>query len=478
MVEFEHNMMIMKRMNQDAWAWLKRFNPNAWSKAGFSDYSKNDNSLNNTCEQFNSKIVKFREGYKFQVWKRPQCKVVDLGAGTCSCRMWQLTGIPCAHAIACMAYNNLEPEKYVHSWNDYEVGEENNLEGYDVNRQEDQFEYEGAEHVDSGVYWDEECILFNDDAEGHLGEEEEHLGDRSDSENEEEIVVRLSPTTVNMVISSDEEECYISEELVDKCISDDDNGEEELRKYPEFDENATFGEVQLQLHMLFTNLTMFKKAVTDYNVAIGRVFKFVKNDNERVRAKCRSEGCNWEIFCSWCNEVKTFKIKKFVEPHTCARGFKNKQANKKWLAAQLVDELRSYPTMSAHYAFEWFKRYRGIHVDDYKIYRAMKVARKIMEGSETLQYQKLWDYCEELRRRNPNSTFGLTVHRPTLELLPTFDRLYICFNANVQGFKEGCRPLIGLDGCFLKGYYGGQLLSAVTQDGNQHFYMIAIAVVA
>ncbi|PKI68477.1 hypothetical protein CRG98_011115 [Punica granatum] len=140
MVEFEHNLMIMKRMNDDAWAWLKRFNPDAWSKAGFSDYSKNDNLLNNTSEQFNSKIVKFRSktiitileeircylmgkmnkhrlrGYKFQVWKMPQCKVVDLGTRTCSCRMWQSTGIPCAHVIACMTYNNLEPDKYVHSW--------------------------------------------------------------------------------------------------------------------------------------------------------------------------------------------------------------------------------------------------------------------------------------------------------------------------------------------------------------------------
>ncbi|PKI39652.1 hypothetical protein CRG98_039979 [Punica granatum] len=49
-----------KRMNEDAWAWLKRFKPDAWSKAGFSDYPKNGNLLNNTCEQFNSKIVKFR----------------------------------------------------------------------------------------------------------------------------------------------------------------------------------------------------------------------------------------------------------------------------------------------------------------------------------------------------------------------------------------------------------------------------------
>ncbi|XP_031402655.1 uncharacterized protein LOC116212229 [Punica granatum] len=248
-----------------------------------------------------------------------------------------------------------------------------------------------------------------------------------------------------MVISSDEDEDYILEELADKCISDDDKGEEELRKYSEFDERATFGEVQLELHMLFPNLTMFKKAVIHYNIAIGRVFKFVKNDNEKVRVKCISEGCKWEIFCSWSNE--------------------------------LVDELRSYPTMSAHDAFEWLKRHRGIHVDDHQIYRAMRLARKIVKGYEKLQYQKLWDYCEEHGRRNPNCTFGLKVHRPTVGLPPTFDRLYICFNANIQGFKVGCMPLIGLDGCFLKGYFGGQLLSAIAQDDNQHFYVIAVAIV-
>ncbi|XP_072084358.1 uncharacterized protein [Arachis hypogaea] len=39
-------------------------------------------------------------------------------------------------------------------------------------------------------------------------------------------------------------------------------------------------------------------------------------------------------------------------------------------------------------------------------------------------------------------------------------------------------PLIGLDGCFLKGYYGGQLLSAVGQDANNHFLVIAYAMVS
>jgi hypothetical protein len=45
------------------------------------------------------------------------------------------------------------------------------------------------------------------------------------------------------------------------------------------------------------------------------------------------------------------------------------------------------------------------------------------------------------------------------------------------GFKVGCRPLIGLDGCFLKGYYGGKLLSVVGQDVNNQIFVIAYAIV-
>ncbi|XP_061364293.1 uncharacterized protein LOC133307755 [Gastrolobium bilobum] len=63
------------------------------------------------------------------------------------------------------------------------------------------------------------------------------------------------------------------------------------------------------------------------------------------------------------------------------------------------------------------------------------------------------------------------------EALPIFDRMYICLDACKKGFKAGCRPLIGLDGCFLKGYYGGQLLSAVGEDANKQFYVIAYVVV-
>ncbi|GJT44867.1 hypothetical protein Tco_0953582 [Tanacetum coccineum] len=36
----------------------------------------------------------------------------------------------------------------------------------------------------------------------------------------------------------------------------------------------------------------------------------------------------------------------------------------------------------------------------------------------------------------------------------------------MRGFKEGLRDLLGLDGCFMKGQYSGQLLTAVGIDAN------------
>jgi hypothetical protein len=40
---------------------------------------------------------------------------VDFKTRTCDCRRWQLTGIPCHHAIACCRKDQINPENLVHS---------------------------------------------------------------------------------------------------------------------------------------------------------------------------------------------------------------------------------------------------------------------------------------------------------------------------------------------------------------------------
>ena len=64
-----------------------------------------------------------------------------------------------------------------------------------------------------------------------------------------------------------------------------------------------------------------------------------------------------------------------------------------------------------------------------------------------------------------------------MELLPKFDRLYICLYAPKQGFVISCKHMIRLDGCHLKGYYERVLLCVASKDGNFEVFPIAITIV-
>ncbi|KAL9241279.1 hypothetical protein vseg_015409 [Gypsophila vaccaria] len=55
--------------------------------------------------------------------------------------------------------------------------------------------------------------------------------------------------------------------------------------------------------------------------------------------------------------------------------------------------------------------------------------------------------------------------------------MYVCLEACKEGFIKGCRSIIGIDGCHLKGSYPGMCLVAVFKDGNNNIFPVAWAVV-
>ncbi|XP_031405749.1 uncharacterized protein LOC116214489 [Punica granatum] len=190
-----------------------------------------------------------------------------------------------------------------------------------------------------------------------------------------------------------------------------------------------------------------------------------------------SDDENAEDVECWFEGCGGFLVKGFNPTHTCSRKLKNKLANRQWVAQKLVEGLRMFPKMTINDGCAYMSHKYKVKVCQMKIYRALHIAREIVEGSEKEQYAKLHDYCAELRRSNLGSTCAVGVQRVNLSEPPHFEKLYISLDATKKGFLAGCRPLIGLDGCHLKGYYGGQLLTAVAQDGNHSFYVIAYAVV-
>ena len=60
---------------------------------------------------------------------------------------------------------------------------------------------------------------------------------------------------------------------------------------------------------------------------------------------------------------------------------------------------------------------------------------------------------------------------------PNFKRMYIRYNVQKVDFLGGCRPFVGLDGCHLKGRFGGQLLFAIAKDGNNNIFPVTMVVV-
>lgn len=108
------------------------------------------------------------------------------------------------------------------------------------------------------------------------------------------------------------------------------------------------------------------------------------------------------------------------------------------------------------------------------IHQACRALEKI-QGATRSQYLHLRSHGDELIESNKNSTLIITYRMSNKG--PIFERFYKCLEACKAAFVTTCRPLIGLDGCFLKSYYGGHLLTTIGKDGNNQMIPIAYVVV-
>ncbi|QHN99670.1 uncharacterized protein DS421_13g399850 [Arachis hypogaea] len=167
-------MMKLKRINEDAWSYLAKFDPACWTKAHFSHGPKCDNLTNNMCEVWNEKIVNYRSKLILTMCEELRCYImrrmtkykqvletyvgtevaptqqkrlddimkdvrywqpvwvgdderrifeiqqgskklsVNLSLNKCTCNAWQLTGLPRVHALVAIARRGDRPETYGH----------------------------------------------------------------------------------------------------------------------------------------------------------------------------------------------------------------------------------------------------------------------------------------------------------------------------------------------------------------------------
>lgn len=242
-----------------------------------------------------------------------------------------------------------------------------------------------------------------------------------------------------------------------------------------FRKDVDMKDPKFTLGQCFASMEVFKEAIKEYSILNDRELSFKKNHAKWCRVGC-APNCPWHIHAVKDNKSDNVIVRQFLDEHTCTGPRYNCHINAKWLAKRYGDDFRTNPKWDVGAFQEQILKQFNVEVTRTVCYTARRLAFKNIQGQIEEQFGMLWDYAEELQRTNENTTVKIQSNLLPGDQ-PQFQRMYICFGACKRAFIDGCRPVIGMDGCFLKGPHKGQLLAAIGVDANNGMVPLAYAVV-
>ncbi|GFZ06985.1 hypothetical protein Acr_18g0011550 [Actinidia rufa] len=185
------------------------------------------------------------------------------------------------------------------------------------------------------------------------------------------------------------------------------------------------GRVRLAAVMLFGDVTKFREALRDFTIQEGKTIPA---------------------------SVKPAILRQ--TQHDCEK--------------KLISSLRANHNMSLDAMQVELHQKFGIEASRIQLYRVKKKAIEVIEVNHSNSYPLLTTYATDVRKSNP-SLVKMQCHRLTPIHNPVFKRFFISFEATKTGFMADCRPFIGIDGCHLKGPFGGVLSAVIGRAGNNGF---------
>ncbi|KAF6143821.1 hypothetical protein GIB67_016742 [Kingdonia uniflora] len=158
--------------------------------------------------------------------------------------------------------------------------------------------------------------------------------------------------------------------------------------------------------------------------------------------------------------------------HTCTGkvGSENKLANTLWIENIIEKLVRDVKTLTPKDVQTTIRRKYGVNVPYYTAWNGKTICIERITGSFEDGYNRLPELTRQVLSSNPGSITTWSFQYDTKQWTGTC----LAFKASLDGFVNGCRPVLGLDGCFLKGKYGGQCLSIVALDRNNRLFPIVI----
>ncbi|XP_013594887.1 PREDICTED: uncharacterized protein LOC106303068 [Brassica oleracea var. oleracea] len=306
---------------------------------------------------------------------------------------------------------------------------------------------------------DDECI----DSEAGLSKKSE--SDDDVEVVEEEIEVFKDVNYEEQI--PDEDEQYPA--------TDDSSGDEEEQAERLVKRNMSDG--IFSLRQLFNTGEEFKENVIRYILKTRRNVVFDRWEKTKLGAKCNENDCGWRIYFSVENPIEKWMVKTYEDEHQCHPVGRCKLIKSPVIADIFLEDIIRDPEMSVPEIKDEMKRRYNIIISPPKSQVARRMVFDKLQAETNEQFARLRDYEAEIKRTNKNTTVEInTIRREDGEEM--FSEIYICFEKLKRSWKQNCRPIIGLDGTFLKHPVQGMILTAIGRDPNNQIYPIAWAVVS
>ncbi|KAG5565941.1 hypothetical protein RHGRI_001761 [Rhododendron griersonianum] len=183
----------------------------------------------------------------------------------------------------------------------------------------------------------------------------------------------------------------------------------------------------------------FREALAKFTIHHGFEYDFVKNDQERVTAVCNVHDCDASVL-----------------------NVQHSRASSSFIGKLVLDEIRSRPSKRPVDVLGDMKRLYGMSVSYKRAWTGVEKSKADVFGDYSTSFDELRWWVEAARSSNPDSVFDIEFDHETKR----FVRMFVAFRASIYGFNY-CRPLLFLDGTFLKARHKGCLLAASAKDGNK-----------
>ncbi|XP_028079644.1 uncharacterized protein LOC114281398 [Camellia sinensis] len=206
---------------------------------------------------------------------------------------------------------------------------------------------------------------------------------------------------------------------------------------------------------------------------VGQRFDGGATEFREVLLVCKfavSTDCLWSVHARMLPSTGVLCIKRFDSVHTCGvavRTCRNPRTCSDLVSVVVADRVRDQPlTRPTDVVFDLKNEY-GLDISYRVAWFGVEKARGEVYGDHATSFDQLRWYSNAVMQKNPNSYINFEFDQK----IGRFVRYFISFRACIDGFNH-CRPLLFLDGTFLKGRFKGNLLAVTAKEANQGLFPV------